>query len=104
MAPAEFWRMTPRQLDVALTVRREEDRVLEEMRQRFADHRAGIIAATIDNLLRGKGSKARQPSDYFASLKPPAGTEPGGESTAEIKAKWQMFVAIYNANQKKIKA
>lgn len=53
----EFWRLSPRQFGALLERHNEE--------QRKEDWRAGMIAATIANALRGKKGKAYQAEDFM---------------------------------------
>lgn len=52
-----FWRLSPRQW-IALNERRTEE-------NKRADLRAGIIASTIYNMLRGKKGKPKRPRDFM---------------------------------------
>lgn len=47
---------------------------LEPFGPTAADYRAGVIAATIANVHRGRGQQARQPSDFFPTGDKPSGT------------------------------
>ena len=53
----EFWHLTPRQF-MALKERHEAD-------QEWKNFRAGVIASTIANALRSKGSKTYKPEDFM---------------------------------------
>lgn len=61
MDEAAFWRSTLRQIDARLCVLTDQDRK--------ADLRAGVLAATLANQWRAKGSPAAKPSDFFPSLR-----------------------------------
>lgn len=56
LSPSEAWSLTPGQI-AALSKRRQWDNF-------FEDRRAGIIAATIANVHRGKG-KSYAPEDFM---------------------------------------
>ena len=53
----EFWGLTPRQYR-ALLDRHEEA-------QEWQDYRAGVIAATVVNMLKAKGGKTYKPTDFM---------------------------------------
>lgn len=53
----EFWHLMPRQF-VALKERHEEA-------MEWEDYRAGVVAATIVNMLKAKSSKTYKPQDFM---------------------------------------
>lgn len=67
-----FWRMSPPELE-AIFKRRAEDERREYLR-------FGLIAATIVNVHRKKGSRVIQPSDFFRELPKPEDFMDGEEA------------------------
>jgi hypothetical protein len=74
-----FWRLTPVELGSLLGKMAE----VHEAEERAAVLRAGLVAATVHNVHRRKGTRAAKPSDYLK--KPPAILDPS-QMEAEMDA------------------
>ena len=86
----EFWALTPAEF-FALTGRLS-------LQKRWGDFRAGIIAATIANVNRGKKKKAYKPADFM-----PKEESRGEKKTWQEQLTWVEMInaALYGKDERK---
>jgi hypothetical protein len=53
-----------------------------------ADYRTGLIVSTLANVHRARGTKAFQPQDWFASLRPPPPPAAPDDAPPAFQALW----------------
>jgi len=95
LTESQFWRLTPAQFSSLAD--RFDQRYDQE--RRHLDFLAGIVAATIANVNRGKAQKAFKPEDFMPKYEDP--TEDGAPSEKGLLNLWQgLIMPAFNETNK----